>query len=99
MFGDHFQSAKLCVCVRGPGISVGYIYLKHFRAWKAKACRHIRSLVRTFSTPLYKVWMSRREDPSDIFNMLFIETAIDFFFFSSFIMNFLFGLLKFIYTL
>ena len=22
MFGDHFQSAKLCVCVRGPGISV-----------------------------------------------------------------------------
>ena len=88
MFGDHFQSAKLCVCVRGPGISV------HFRAWKAKACRHIRSLVRTFSTLLYKVWMSRREDPSDIFNMLFIETAIDFF-----SVNFLFGLLKFIYSL
>ena len=22
MFGDHFQSAKLCVCVRGPVISV-----------------------------------------------------------------------------
>ena len=22
MFGDHFQSAKLCVIVRGPGISV-----------------------------------------------------------------------------
>ena len=22
MFGDHFQSAKLCVCVQGPVISV-----------------------------------------------------------------------------
>ena len=28
---------------------------------------------------LYKVWMSRREDPCGIFNMLFIETAIHFF--------------------
>ena len=30
-------------------------------------------------TPLYKVWMSRREDPCGIFNMLFIETDIHFF--------------------
>ena len=41
----------------------------------------MRRLVRTSSTPFYKVWMSRREDPSGIFNMLFIETAIDFFLF------------------
>ena len=41
----------------------------------------MRRLVRTFSTPFYKVWLSRREDPSGIFNMLFTETAIDFFLF------------------
>ena len=84
MFGNHFQSAKLCVCVRGPLQGFRYLYLTHFRAWKAKACRHMRRLVRTLSTPFYRVWMSRREDPSGIFNMLFIETAIDCFFFSSF---------------
>ena len=50
-----------------------------------------------FSIPFYKVWMSRREDPSGIFIMLFIETDIDFF--SSFIITFLIGLLKFIYNL
>ena len=44
------------------------------------------------------VWMSRREDPSGIFNMLFIETA-RIFLFSSFMINFLFGVLKFIYIL
>ena len=68
------------MCTRATtGISV--LILTHFRAWKAKSCRHMRRLVRTFSTPFYKVWMSRREDPSGIFNMLFIETAIDFFLF------------------
>ena len=67
--------------VRGPVQGFGFLYLTHFWAWKAKACRHMRWLVRTFSTPLYKVWMSRREDPCDIFNMLFIETAIHFFLF------------------
>ena len=56
-----------------------FLYFTHFRAWKAKACRHMRWPIRTFSTPLYKVWMSRREDPCGIFTMLFIETAIHFF--------------------
>ena len=65
--------------VRGPVQGFGFLCFTHFRAWKAKACWHIRWLVRTFSTPLYKVWMSRREDPCGIFNMLFIETAIHFF--------------------
>ena len=65
--------------LRGPVQGFGFLYFTHFRAWKAKACRHMRWLVRTFSTPLYKVWMSRREDPCGIFNMLFIETAIHFF--------------------
>ena len=32
-----------------------------------------------YSLTLYTIWMSRREDPSDIFNMLLIGTAIDFF--------------------
>ena len=31
------------------------------------------------TTSFYKVWMSRREDPSGIFNKFLIETAIDFF--------------------
>ena len=65
--------------VRGPVHGCVFLYFTHFRAWKAKACRHMRWLVRSFSTPLYKVWMSRREDPCGIFNMLFIETAILFF--------------------
>ena len=46
-------------------------------------------LVRTFSTLLYKVCMSQKEDPSGI--SLRQPSII---FFSSFIINFLFGLLK-----
>ena len=73
-------SSSLQNYVRGPVQGFGFfLYFTHFRAWKAKACRHMRWLVSTFSTPLYKVWMARREDPCGIFNMLFIETAIQFF--------------------
>ena len=75
------SSLQNYVCVRGPVQGFWFLYFTHFWTWKAtfQACRHMRWLVRTFSAPLYKVWMSRREDASGIFNMLFIETAIDFF--------------------
>ena len=72
MFGDHFQSAKLCV--RGPGISVLI-----FNAFSSMESEGVSAYTKSRQNLLYKVWMSRREDPSDIFNMLFIETAIDFF--------------------
>ena len=83
--------------VRGTVQGFDFLYFTHFRAWKAKACRHLRWLVRTFSTPLYKVWMSRREDPCGITCSSLRQPSI--FFYSSFIINFLFGLLKFIYIL
>ena len=77
----------MCMCTRATtGISV--LILNAFSSMESEGVSHMRRLVRTLSTPFYK-WTSRREEvPSGIFNMFFIETAIDFF---SFL---LFGLLN-----
>ena len=46
----------MCMCTRAStGISV--LKLSHFPAWKVNACPHMGRIVRTFSTPLYKVLM------------------------------------------
>ena len=36
------SSLQNYVCVRGPVQGFGFLYFTHFRAWKAKACRHMR---------------------------------------------------------
>ena len=36
------SSLQNYVCVRGPVQGFGVLYFTYFRAWKAKACRHMR---------------------------------------------------------
>ena len=78
MFGDQIQSAKVCVCERGPVISVLI-----FNAFSSIESEGVSAYTKFRQNLLYSLIQSmeiRIEDPSDIFNMLFIETAIDFFF-------------------